>query len=76
MSTGEKIRLLREQLKLSQEGFAEMIHVSRQTISKWENNICLPNIQNLLSMCKIANVPLNDFFQEEISTCVQENCML
>lgn len=77
MSTGEKIRMLRVQLKLSQESFAELVHVSRQTISKWENDICLPNVQNLLVICKMANVPINEFFQDEINTsCVPENCML
>lgn len=70
MSTGQKIQKLRVRANLSQEEFAEMVHVSRQTISKWENDVCIPSIQNLLVICKLMNLQLNDFFEEHKKACV------
>ena len=39
MSIGKKILTLRRKLDLSQEQMAQELHVSRQTISKWESEV-------------------------------------
>lgn len=39
MTTGKRIKTLREQLQISQTELAESIHVSKQTLYKYENNI-------------------------------------
>lgn len=36
MTCGEKITLIRKENNLTQEQFAEMMNVSRQSVSKWE----------------------------------------
>lgn len=41
---GSKIKTLRKKLKITQEQLAENIGVSFQAVSKWENNIALPDI--------------------------------
>lgn len=43
---GEKLKAARIEKKLSQIEVAEKLLVSRQTISKWENNVCLPDLDN------------------------------
>ena len=35
----EKIKALRKQAKLSQEGLADRLHVSRQAVTKWETGV-------------------------------------
>lgn len=42
MTLGEQIRQAREKKNLSQEELADRLHVSRQAISKWENNNSVP----------------------------------
>ncbi|WP_040535825.1 helix-turn-helix transcriptional regulator [Schleiferilactobacillus shenzhenensis] len=44
MSLGEKLFALRKQAGYSQETVAEKVGVTRQTISKWENNQALPEM--------------------------------
>ncbi len=49
---GRKIQYLRLQSKESQEVMAQKLNVSRQAISKWENNVSAPDVAMLN---KIAN---------------------
>lgn len=44
MNIGNKIRELRKQRGITQEQLAESIGISFQAVSKWENNIALPDI--------------------------------
>ena len=43
METSELIKAIRSQLGLSQEAFAEAIHVAFATVNRWENNKSTPN---------------------------------
>ena len=52
MKLNEKIWVCRKQAGLSQEALAEKIGVSRQAISKWENDVSCPDISLL---AKLAN---------------------
>lgn len=45
---------------------AEKLYVSRQTISNWENNKSLPDIHNLLMMCSLFNVSLDDLVKGDV----------
>lgn len=42
MSIGEKIYNLRKEKNMSQEDLANILNVSRQTISKWETGLSFP----------------------------------
>ena len=44
VNIGNKIRELRKQRGITQEQLANRIGVSFQAVSKWENNIALPDI--------------------------------
>ena len=48
MNLSKQIKKHRERLSLSQEGLAEKLYVSRQTISNWENEKSYPDVHNLL----------------------------
>ena len=43
MDISELIKTIRSQLGLSQEAFAEAIHVAFATVNRWENNKSTPN---------------------------------
>lgn len=42
MSFNEKLQTLRKQKKLSQEQLADMLDVTRQSVSKWESGLSFP----------------------------------
>lgn len=44
---GYKLKQLRKEHELSQEELAQKLHISRQTVYKWESNKCYPDIQNI-----------------------------
>ena len=53
---GERIKELRLENHLSQGKLGEWLLVSQDTISLWENNKALPNVEYIISMCKIFEV--------------------
>lgn len=53
---GSKIAKRRRMMGLSQEGFGEQMGVSRQAISKWESDVCLPEVEKLVTMSQIFGV--------------------
>jgi len=58
MNLGERIFRLRTQLELSQNDLAEMLHVSRQSVSKWENNNAVPDLEKAVKLSEIFGVSL------------------
>ena len=60
MSLGENIYKLRTKKKLSQEDFAAAMEVSRQSVSKWENNMAVPELDKLIRMAKLFEVSLDE----------------
>lgn len=65
MTLGERIKNYRKELGLSQEELAEKINVSRQAITKWENDSGIPDIDNLISLSKIMGVSLDELVMGE-----------
>ena len=61
--TGEKIRFVRESKDLSQEQFAEVLGVSRQTVSKWETGAAVPDGEKIAVLCERLGVR-RQFFGE------------
>jgi len=57
---GENIRILRKQNGYSQETLAEQIHVVRQTVSKWEKGISVPDAEMLEKMAEFFEVSVSD----------------
>lgn len=72
MEIGQQIRKYREKEKYSQEYLAEKLYVSRQTISNWENERSYPDIHNLLMMCTLFNVSLDDLVKGDVKRMEHE----
>ncbi len=54
MNLGETIYNLRKEKKLSQGDLAEQLSVSRQSVSKWENNSAVPDLDKLVKLSTIS----------------------
>ena len=58
MTLGQRIQELRRQQNLSQEALGEKMGVSRQAISKWESDLTIPELDKLIALSKLFEVPL------------------
>lgn len=56
MSLGETIHRLRTEQNLSQDGLADALGVSRQSISKWETNRSVPDLDKLVKLSGVFGV--------------------
>lgn len=52
MEFNDKLQELRKRENLTQEELAEILHVSRAAVSKWESGRGLPNIDSLKDISK------------------------
>lgn len=53
---GDRIRALREARLLTQVQLADVLHVSKQSVSNWENNNILPSVEMLVTMAHFFSV--------------------
>ena len=58
MTFGENLSKLRREAGLSQETLAEMLEVSRQSVSRWEQDACSPSMDSLIRMGEVLRVPV------------------
>lgn len=65
MKFNEKLKEYRKIFGLSQEKLAEKLNVSRQVITKWENDVRLPEISNLKCVAKLFGVSVDYLLDEE-----------
>lgn len=66
MKIGEKITRLRTMSGMSQEQLAESLGVSRQSVSKWEMDQALPQIDKVLPLCDLFGISADQLLQEHI----------
>ncbi|MDY5913267.1 MAG: helix-turn-helix transcriptional regulator [Inconstantimicrobium porci] len=66
MKLSEKIQFLRKQYGYSQEDLAETCSVSRQSISKWEADISLPEVDKLLIISRIFKTSVDVLLKDEL----------
>lgn len=63
MIIGEQLRDARQQHQLSQEQIAEMLGVSRQTISNWETSKSYPDIERVMRLAEIYHPSLDELLR-------------
>lgn len=73
MTLGESILKYRKIKGLSQEELGKLLHVSRQTISKWESNQSTPDIQSCKEMAKIFDISLEELLDEKPKQTKKQN---
>ena len=57
-----KLKALRVNADLTQEGAAKLIGVTRETLVNWETNKTFPKIDSLQKMCAVYGCTLDDVF--------------
>ena len=67
MSFAENIKQLRKENGLSQEDLAEILDVSRQAVSKWEQGNGYPEVEKLLLISNKLNISLDNLMSAEIN---------
>lgn len=60
MTLGEKIYTLRTEKGFSQEELSDMLGVSRQAISKWENEAATPDLDNIIRLAEIFEISIDE----------------
>ena len=67
MSFGKNLQYLRQlSAGMTQEALAERLNVSRQTISKWEMDASIPEMDKALELCRVFNCSLDNLFRDEM----------
>ena len=62
----KNLKTLRKQKGFSQEELASRLHVVRQTISKWEKNLSVPDADTLIRLAEILEVSVSELLGSKI----------
>lgn len=62
LSIGNKIKALRRERGVTQEQLAASIGISFQAVSKWENDIALPDITLVPALASYFNISIDELF--------------
>lgn len=63
MEFAEKLITLRKSKELTQEQLADILSVSRQSVSKWENGQVIPDVEKIVELSKIFDVTTDYLLQ-------------
>ena len=72
MELGKQIKNCRQEANLSQEGLAERVYVSRQTISNWENDKSYPDVNSLVLLSEVFHISLDKLIKGDIDRMKEE----
>lgn len=64
---GRSIAEQRRRLGLTQEQLAETLDVTNKTISRWERGINLPDYDQVLKVCELFHVDIEDFLKGNLA---------
>ena len=63
---GENLKTLRKQKDFSQEELAARLHVVRQTVSKWEKGLSVPDADALIRLAEVLEVSVSELLGAKI----------
>ena len=66
MNFASNLQKLRKKENMSQESLAERLDVTRQSVSKWESGATYPEMDKLISICKIFNVDMDTLVNGDV----------
>lgn len=60
MTLGERIASLRNEKRMSQGELAEKLNVSRQSVSKWETDASIPELDKIIQLCELFHISMDE----------------
>ena len=69
----ENLKILRKQKGLTQEALAIKLHITRQTISKWEKGLSVPDAEQLVRLAEVLEVPITQLLGQKVADTTNEN---
>lgn len=72
MELGNRITKLRKKEKMSQEVLADLVGVTRQTISNWELNATKPDVAQIKKLSKIFNISIDELLDNDVRDIVEK----
>ena len=76
MTTGEKLALLRKKRNITQEELAELLKVSRQSVSRWEMDAAFPETNKLIKLSRIFECSIDFLLNENIQQSERNETVL
>lgn len=67
MTFGEKLSKLRKEYNYTQEQLADVLEVSRQSVSKWESDIAYPETDKLIKMGRLFECSMDYLLNEDVT---------
>lgn len=64
MGFSNKLISLRNSNHITQSELAKLLNVTRQSVSKWESNLSLPEISKIVEICNVFNCSLEYLFKD------------
>lgn len=65
MNFSGKLQGLRKEKRFSQEQLAELLNVSRQSVSKWESGKAYPELDKLIRLSELFEITLDDLVKDK-----------
>ena len=65
MNIGNQISAIRKEHQLTHEKFGELFHVTRQTVSNWENEKSYPDLKILIEISNRFEISLDQLLKED-----------
>lgn len=76
MTTGEKLAALRKKKELTQEQLAEILKVSRQSVSRWEMDVAFPETEKLIKLSKLLECSIDFLLDDELEDAQETNATI
>ena len=70
-SLGQRIYQYRRANRLSQEDLADSLNVSRQSVSKWETDASIPDLDKLVALSELFGITLDELIKGETTESLQ-----
>ena len=67
MTLGEKLSKLRKEYNYTQEQLADILGVTRQSISKWESDIAYPETEKLIELGKLFECSMDYLLKDDVT---------
>lgn len=66
MTMGEKLAALRKKKGITQEKLAELLKVSRQSVSRWEMDAAFPETEKLIRLSRLLECSIDFLLDEDM----------